>query len=115
MIELKTEIVDVQGMLGTLDRKRRLAARIARARGWVPAVVATWLIVSSSRTNRRRVDAHRTMLRNALPGDGRAMNAWLVAPRGSIAALSFWPRTDGMRGAPALAPVRRVRTPKSAS
>lgn len=115
VIELKTEIVDVQEMLGTLDRKRRLAGRIARTRGWAPAVVATWLIVSSSRTNRRRVDAHRAMLRNALPSDGRAMNAWLVAPRGPIAALSLWPRTDGERGTAGLAPVRRVRTPKSAA
>ena len=30
VIELKTEIVDVNELIGTLDRKRRLAARIAR-------------------------------------------------------------------------------------
>ena len=115
VIELKTEITDVQEMLGTLDRKRRLAAKIGRARGWDPAIVATWLIVAAGRTNRRRFEAHRTMLRNALPADGRAMAAWLVAPRGPIAALSFWPRTDGVRGSAGLAPVRRVRARKPAA
>ena len=109
VIELKTEIVDVQEMLGTLDRKRRLARSIARGRGWEPAVVATWLIVAASRTNRRRVDAHRTVLRNALPNDGRSMAAWLASPRGSIAALSFWPSNDAARSTPTLAPARRVR------
>src|SRR5512141_1541963 len=110
VIELKTEIVDVQEMLGTLDRKRRLARPIARERGWEPAVVATWLIVATSRTNRRRVDAHRTMLRNALPADGRSMSAWLASPRGPIAALSYWPANDAARTTRALAPAGRVRS-----
>ena len=114
MIELKTEITDVQEMLGTLDRKRRLAPKVARARGWDAAVVATWLIVAAGRTNRRHFEAHRTMLRNALPADGRAMAAWLGAPRGPIAALSFWPRNDEARGSARLAPVRRVRARKPA-
>ena len=38
VIELKTEIVDVNELIGTFDRKRRLAARIARERDWDPAV-----------------------------------------------------------------------------
>jgi transcriptional regulator with XRE-family HTH domain len=109
VIELKTEIVDVQELLGTLDRKRRLARKVARDRGWDAAVVATWVVLAEHRTNRRRVDAHRTVLRTALPADGRAMNAWLLAPRGPIAALSFWPRNDDVRSNRDLAPVRRVR------
>ena len=95
VIELKTEIVDVQELIGTLDRKRRLAPKIAAERGWRPAVVATWVILAEGRTNRRRVDAHRTVLRAALPADGQAMQAWLSVPTGTIAALSFWPSTDG--------------------
>jgi hypothetical protein len=34
VIELKTAIVDIDEILGTLDRKRRLAVRIAAERGW---------------------------------------------------------------------------------
>ena len=109
VIELKTEIVDVQELLGTLDRKRRLAPEIARERGWVPTVVATWVIVADSRTNRRRVDAHRAVLRSALPDDGRTVGPWLQSPSGAVAALSFWPSTDGVRAATSLAPTKRVR------
>ena len=36
VIELKTEIVDLNEMLGTLDRKRRLVWRIAADRSWDP-------------------------------------------------------------------------------
>ena len=39
VIELKTEIVDVQELIGTLDRKRRLAPKIALERGWRPVTV----------------------------------------------------------------------------
>jgi transcriptional regulator with XRE-family HTH domain len=95
VIELKTEIVDVQELLGTLDRKRRLAPAIVRERGWDPRFVATWVIVAEGRTNRRRVDAHAAVLRAALPDDGRRIGPWLAAPRGTVAALSFWPRSDG--------------------
>ncbi len=109
VIELKTEIVDVQELLGTLDRKRRLAPKVAAERGWVPATVGVWLILVEGRTNRRRVDAHRTVLRAALPADGRTMHAWLAEPRGPIAALSYWPHTDATRTKLALGPVRRVR------
>jgi len=108
VIELKTEIVDVQEMLGTFDRKRRLAKTIARERGWDAAAVGAWLIIAGGRTNRRRIAAHATVLRAALPDDGRTIDAWLPNPRGPIAALSTWPSADGMRR---MAPVHRVRAP----
>lgn len=111
VIELKTELVDVQELLSTLDRKRRLAPRIARDRGWVPAIVATWVILVDSRTNRRRVAAHRNVLRAALPADGRTVGRWLERPSGGVAALSMWPDSDGMRTPGATAPVRRVHAP----
>ena len=84
--ELKTEVVDVNELIGTLDRKRRLAADVARERGWEPRSVSSWLIVSGSRTNRRRVAAHETMLRAAYPADGPQIRTWLREPNGSIAA-----------------------------
>jgi transcriptional regulator with XRE-family HTH domain len=114
VIELKTEIIDVQELIGTLDRKRRLAPRIAAERGWRPMVVGTWVIVAEGRTNRRRVTAHRTVLRAAMPADGHAMRAWLSAPSRPISALSFWPSTDAVGGTGRLAPVRRVRVAGSA-
>lgn len=112
VIELKTEVVDVQELLGTLDRKRRLARGIARDRGWDAAVVATWVILADGRTNRRRVEAHATVLRAALPDDGRTVGPWLRAPRGPMAALSIWPDS---REAHRMSPVRRVRVPRRAA
>ena len=49
IIELKTEIVDVSELMGTLDKKVRLAPDVARARGWYAARVAVWLIVGASK------------------------------------------------------------------
>ena len=41
LVELKTELADINGMLATLDRRRRLAREIARPFGWEPNVVAS--------------------------------------------------------------------------
>lgn len=108
IIELKTDIADVNELLGTVDRKRRLARAIAAERGWDPVAVSVWVIVADGRTNRRRVAAHRSMLRNALPADGRRMPGWLRDPEGSVAALSFWRGSGGIAGRGAT-PIRRVR------
>lgn len=108
VIELKTELVDVQETVGTLHRKQRLAAQIAEERGWRPATVSIWLVLADGRTNRRRVHAHRAMLRAAFPIDGRTVSGWLASPRGAIAAMSFLPSIPGANTARPFAPVRRV-------
>jgi transcriptional regulator with XRE-family HTH domain len=105
IIEFKTELVDVGELLGTMDRRRRLAFEIAKERGWQPRTVSTWIILAESRTNQRRLAAHRTVLRNAYPADGRQIRRWLADPAGAIAALSLWPEQVGR----ATEPVRRVR------
>jgi transcriptional regulator with XRE-family HTH domain len=115
LIELKTELVDMNETIGTLDRKRRLARQIARDRGWDPVSVSAWLIVSASRTNRRRVDAHEAMLRAALPADGRTIRRWLREPVGPVGAVSFWTDMHAVGGRPSLRPIRRVRVSSGAN
>jgi len=90
VIELKTEIVDINDLVGTLDRKARLGPTIARDRGWGARSVSRWVIVSRDKTNQRRIEAHRSMLRAAFPSDGHAVRSWLANPAGSISALSMW-------------------------
>jgi transcriptional regulator with XRE-family HTH domain len=92
VIELKTEFVDMNELIGTLDRKQRNAAQIARERGWLaePSSVSVWVIVADTSTNRHRATEHRAMLGTAYPSDGRAMRGWLRTPTGSIRCLSFW-------------------------
>lgn len=109
VIELKTEIVDIQEMVGTFDRKRRLAAAIAAERGLKAASVSAWLIVAESPTNRRRVRQHRAMLRAAFPSDGRSISGWLRRPGPPVAVLSFWSGPE--RQDQGFAAIRRVRVP----
>jgi transcriptional regulator with XRE-family HTH domain len=115
VVELKTEVVDVQEVLGTLDRKRRLAPRIAAEHGWRPVTVSAWLIIEDSTTNRRRAAAHRALLRSALPDDGRSIQGWLRTPTGSVACLSFWSDSHLVNARRQSTAARRVRPPNQAS
>ena len=108
IVELKTELVDLNELLATLDRKRRLGSVVARDRGLQPAAVSTWVVLADSRTNRRAVASHAAVLRSKLPIDGRKMRAWLDHPTEGVDALSFLPSTHQMNGRRDLAPVRRV-------
>ena len=108
VIELKTEIVDVNGLMGSVDRKRRLAGVVAHDRGWDPAAIATWVVVSDNRTNRRALAVHETVLRSKFPVDGRAIRTWLREPDGRVDALSFLPSVHAAGVRRELAPVRRV-------
>lgn len=109
VIELKTDIVDVGELLGTLDRKRRLAWRIAMSIGWKPDLVGVCLLLDEGRTNRRRVAAHGLTLRAALPDDGRRLRSWLATPSGSVAAVAFVPDRRVTSGRRTSANVQRVR------
>jgi transcriptional regulator with XRE-family HTH domain len=111
IIELKTVIVDVNELIGTLDRKTRLAVEIAAGRGWQERSVSRWVIVERTSTNQRRLRDHRSVLRASFPDDGRALQGWLPRPRGSVSALSSWSPTNpgtGRRTTP-----QRVRVSSS--
>jgi transcriptional regulator with XRE-family HTH domain len=109
VIELKTAIVDVDELIGTLDRKRRLGAQIAASRGWSARSVSAWLIVGDSSTNRRRVADHRTLLRSGLPRDGRSLAPLFLHPeRGPESGIAFWPNLPGVGVAREAAARRRV-------
>ena len=113
LVEPKTEFVDVNDLMGSLDRKRRLAPVVAKDRGWAPRTVSTWVLVADGRTNRRVLAAHAVVLRAKLPVDGRTMRAWLRQPVDRVDALTFLPTTHEASGRTGLAPVRRVRRPAS--
>jgi hypothetical protein len=115
IIELKTELVDINDLMGSADRRRRLAATIAHDRGWDPTAIATWVVLAESRTNRRAAAAHSTVLRAKFPFDGRAMRRWLRDPDGRIDALGFLPSVHGVSVGRGTAPVRRVSRARSNS
>ncbi|MGC8634187.1 MAG: helix-turn-helix domain-containing protein [Candidatus Limnocylindrales bacterium] len=108
IVEVKSELVDLQDLLSTLNRKRRLAPDIVRDRRWEPRVVGTWVVLEEGRGNRRRVALYREVLRHSFPADARAMRRWLDRPDRPVAGLSFLTvaRTAGARRP--LGPVRRA-------
>jgi transcriptional regulator with XRE-family HTH domain len=87
--ELKSDFVDPQELVGTMDKRKRLALSIARERGWDPMTVSVWVIAEEGRANRRRLASSRRLLRGAFPATGHAMRSWLRDPAMPIAALSF--------------------------
>lgn len=115
IIELKSDVIDIQEMVGTLDRKVRLAGQICRERGWpAPKTVSSWLILADQSSNRRRVTRHSAVLRAAFPTDGRAMRRWLNDPAGSVAALSFMAYANLGGAKSVLGGTQRVRRPSVA-
>ena len=108
VIELKTEVVEVSGLLGKMDQRRRLAREIGARFGWNPLAVSTWVVVAEGRTNRRTVSAHANVLRAKMPVDGRSIRTWLRDPASRVDALSFLPYRHGVTAGRPLAPVKRV-------
>src|SRR5689334_19452262 len=53
IVEVKTVVPDVQGLLAPLDRKARRADALAGIRGWRPARTGVLLVIAESRTSRR--------------------------------------------------------------
>lgn len=115
VIEIKTDIVDIHDLVGTMDVKTRLAAKIGRERGWHAAVVASWVVIGEAPTARRRVADHAALLRAAFPHDGRTMRRWLRQPSGSVAALSFFSYGNGSSAKSTIRGSQRVRRPAQGS
>jgi len=109
VIELKTELVSLEDLLSTMDIRMRHAASIARERGWHARSVSAWVVFAESRTTRRRVMAHSTVLRSAFTADGRSMRSWLTRPDGPIRALTFWTDSNVAAARRNAAAPRRVR------
>lgn len=111
IVELKTALGDPQALVATMDRRIRLARRIAAERGWDARTVSGWVVFAGTTTNRRHVAQHRGLLRARFPLDGRGLRAWLAQPTAPVMALSFWSDVaEGDRIGRSATP-RRVRRP----
>jgi transcriptional regulator with XRE-family HTH domain len=80
VVEVKSAVPDIQGLLSNLDRKARLGAEAARPFRWKPRSVSRLLVVGEGRTGRRRVAGHEATFRTVLPDRGRAVWDWIRAP-----------------------------------
>jgi transcriptional regulator with XRE-family HTH domain len=87
VVEIKTEIVDAQGLLGGMDAKVRLAPFVARGLGWTtPTIVLPVLVVAEESTNRRRMDRIQPLLTH-LTRRGKAGISWLHRPQATPGGL----------------------------
>lgn len=92
VIEVKSVVPDVQALLHTLDRKVRLAGRVARDLGWtVRGPVGRLVILPEATTSRRRIAAMAALFGAALPHRGVAVRRWARQPRGDLAGVLFLP------------------------
>ena len=114
VFEIKADLADPAGLVAQLDRYRRLAPQIAKGRGWIAGRVSCWAVVADTDTNRRRLAAHRELLRGALPADGRVLGAWLRDPTSRVDGLTFLEYPRSGTGTRNLSTVKRVRVARPA-
>jgi hypothetical protein len=112
VIEVKSVTPDMQAMIAGIDRKARLAPALALDRGWDAAVVARVVVVSDTRTNRRRLDEHQATLAVALPARTRDVLRWLRDP-GDGAVSGIWILSDGRQADGARRRRHRARLPRA--
>jgi transcriptional regulator with XRE-family HTH domain len=86
VIELKTDLVNVQALLGSLDVKTRLARGIAASRGWAVTGVVPAIIFTEDRTTRRRLGAVDALF-DRFAMRGREAVSWLRTPVGVPSGL----------------------------
>jgi transcriptional regulator with XRE-family HTH domain len=89
VIEVKSVVPDLQAMLYGIDRKARIAPRIARGRGWYVRTVARLLVLPDDRTARRRVARHAATFDVALPARTVEVRRWLRSPTDPLAGVLF--------------------------
>ena len=99
VIEVKTVIVDAQELLAGIDRKARIAAVIARERGWRPVAVIPAVFVLDGSTARRRMAEHAPLF-GRFNLRGRAARAWIRRP------ADLEPMRTGVLTFTALSPAR---------
>jgi transcriptional regulator with XRE-family HTH domain len=90
--EIKTRIWDLQDMLSTVDRKRRVApARLERERGWRAENVGVVLFLPELSTHRHLIERHAATFGGALPDRQVHVRRWICDPVGSLRGIYFLP------------------------
>ena len=114
IVEVKSVVADAQGTLAPLDRKVRVAPKLARERGLDPRSVGRLLVVGDTSTNRRRIVRFAALFAAAVPDRGWTVRRWLSRPSGSIAGLLFLPDSTGDGTRRSTAGLSRVNRPRKA-
>jgi transcriptional regulator with XRE-family HTH domain len=93
-LEVKSQLGDLQDVLGRLDVKVRLGRQIATAMGvGRPERVLGGIVLAANGGNRRIVDRHEPLFR-AFAARGRAAFAWLRHPQRPVTGLLWYEQPD---------------------
>jgi transcriptional regulator with XRE-family HTH domain len=110
IIEVKSRVVDVQDLLGKLDRKVRLARELLpRERAWTPHVVGRILVLPDSSTARDAIARVGRTFDASLPSRTIDTRRWLRDPHEDLSSIWFLRTTRTIGGA------RRPRQPHDAA
>ena len=110
VIEIKTDLVDVQALLGSLDVKSRLAAGVARDLGWSVRSAVRAIVFIEDDAIRRRIRQLDTLF-DRDPLRGRAATGWLRRPSEPPTGLLWF--TAGVASKRAIAVGQRVYTSRT--
>jgi transcriptional regulator with XRE-family HTH domain len=112
IVEVKSELGDLQDLLSTLGRKRRLApGLLARERGWRARTVGCVVVLPPTTAARNSIRRHQATFRTALPDRGRAARRWVRDPSWPLAAVWFLSSSNTVRHMQVDRAPRRVRRP----
>jgi hypothetical protein len=91
VVEVKSQIVDIQDLVSTLDRKRRLAPRLASDLGWHPLAIGAVVVLPSEHRARSAVARHRAIFDAAYPARTLGVRRWLGRPDRDLRGIWFLP------------------------
>jgi transcriptional regulator with XRE-family HTH domain len=89
VVELKSELVDVQSLLGSLDVKVRLAPAIVERFGWTPRIVLPTIVFLEDRTTRNRLTRVDPLFAR-FDVRGRQALSWIRRPTGARPSGLLW-------------------------
>jgi transcriptional regulator with XRE-family HTH domain len=115
LIEVKSELVDVQTLLRGMDVKARIVpALLSKTRGWRPRHLGSILALPDESAARRAVDQYRAIFDAALPTRTVEVRRWLRAPEGPLRGICFLSSTPTRRAIRNPGSRGRVRQPRAA-
>jgi transcriptional regulator with XRE-family HTH domain len=90
LVEVKTELHDLQATLRSMDVKSRVVPGLAaRQRGWQARCVGSILLLPDVSSCRRAVARHAAMLAAAMPARTLEVRRWVREPSGSLRGIWF--------------------------
>jgi transcriptional regulator with XRE-family HTH domain len=98
LIEVKSEVADLQATLRSMDVKARVVPKVVRQeQGWQARAVASILVLPDESTARRAVTRFGPAFDSALPARTIGVRRWIQAPSGPLRGVWFLADTSTRR------------------